>query len=328
MRKFAKQSFKIKWLQPNSVSCFLYHFSLGFTFSLSHHFATVVIIMKYSFNFDQHTQTLTLYYSFFGAMRSPLAIFSHSFQNVYHVAECRSKEGSAPPGIEPKQFNNQTTPPKIPTSSTCLSTGAIGSQVTDNSQVGRSLLMSYFMASSRLAGKKISIRRRAKRDGLWPDAEDVVFSPIGGGWVQMPRTIPMLASLIDMLAGRENAGRLYIVLWAYEYGDGFVEVPDPAQLALEAGYMNKRAERTFAERVSLLEKLGCIRTAKLGLREHGFILLLNPHNFASKLRKNRPRDVPDSWWSAFQARCTNIGVPLAPESPAPPNTTPESEELF
>jgi hypothetical protein len=149
-----------------------------------------------------------------------------------------------------------------------------------------------------------------KRDALWPDASGVVFSPASGGWTQMPRTIPMIASLIDELCGRDKAGRLYITLWAYEFGDGFVEVPDPALLALEAGYVTNRAERSFHERMGILRKLGLLRTAPLGLREFGFLLLLDPHHVIAKMHYKKPGSVPSHWWTAFVARCSAVGIAL------------------
>jgi hypothetical protein len=58
-------------------------------------------------------------------------------------------------------------------------------------------------------------RRRVQRDRIWPDAENVVYLPGRGGWSQIPRTIPMIAALIDTLGGKEHAGRLYITLWGH-----------------------------------------------------------------------------------------------------------------
>lgn len=177
--------------------------------------------------------------------------------------------------------------------------------------------------------KRLILRRRAKRDSLWPDAPGVVFTPATGGWAQMPRTVPMIASLVDELGGRDKAGRLYITLWAYELGDGFVEVPDPAQLALEAGYVTNRAERTFNERIAILRGLGLLRTARLGLREHGFVLLLDPHLVVAGIRDQNPDSVPERWWTAFVSRCGNIGIRLpgdvGPEEQAEAETPPPHE---
>jgi hypothetical protein len=158
--------------------------------------------------------------------------------------------------------------------------------------------------------KRLILRRRVKRDSLWVDAPNVVFTPAGGGWAQMPRTVPMIAALIDELGGRDKAGRLYIALWAYELGDGFVEVPDPAMLALEAGYVTSRAERTFNERIAILRDLGLLRTARLGLREHGYVLLLDPHQVVASIREKNPDRVPERWWTAFVARCGAVGIRL------------------
>jgi hypothetical protein len=167
----------------------------------------------------------------------------------------------------------------------------------------------------RSVGKRVSNRRRAQRDALWPDASDAVFQTAGGGWSQTPRVVPMVASLIDSMGGgKESAGRVYAVLWSYEYGDGFVTLPDAAQLALEAGYLTNRAERTFSERVETLRALGFIRTKAVGLRDVGFILLLDPHAVVSRLRHEKPDLVPDRWWTAFVSRCSEIGVQLAPQA--------------
>jgi hypothetical protein len=78
-------------------------------------------------------------------------------------------------------------------------------------------------------------KRELRRDGFWPDAASFVFE--GGGWARLPRTVPMIATLLDgpSFGGRLSPGRLYVVLWCHEYGDGFVEVLDPVMLALEAG---------------------------------------------------------------------------------------------
>jgi hypothetical protein len=155
-------------------------------------------------------------------------------------------------------------------------------------------------------------RRRSQRDALWPDAGEVVFNSAAGGWCQMPRTVPMIAALIDMLGGKDKPGRLYIALWTYEYSDGFVEIPDPARIALEAGYVTRRAERTFNERMYQLRELGFIRATPLGNREFGFVLLLDPHRTVLALRANKPSSVPRNWWTAFVARCGSVGISLEP----------------
>lgn len=124
----------------------------------------------------------------------------------------------------------------------------------------------------------------------------------------------MIASLLDTppFGGKDNPGRLYVALWMYEFGDSFVEIGDPAQIALEAGYTTSRAERTFGERLELLSRLGFVRIRPLGLRPHGYVLLLNPHTVLWAIRARQPEAIPEYWWSAFEARCSAVGLRVAP----------------
>lgn len=157
-------------------------------------------------------------------------------------------------------------------------------------------------------------RRRKKRDAAWPDAELRVFNPrLSSGWARMPRTVPMISGLIDFLSdNKEKPGRLYTVLWGYDFGDGLIEVSDPAHLALEAGYFSAgRAERSFNERMRVLQQLGFIESRPIGSREFGAVLLLDPHRVVVRLRQAENSRVPEAWWTAFAARCGDIGIDLA-----------------
>jgi hypothetical protein len=51
-------------------------------------------------------------------------------------------------------------------------------------------------------------------------------------------------------------------------------------------------------------------TAPLGLRDHGYILMLDPNRVVAEMRRKDPGKVPDRCWSAFVARCAAIGLAL------------------
>jgi len=126
----------------------------------------------------------------------------------------------------------------------------------------------------------------------------------------------MIASLLDLVGGKSAPGRLYTVLWSYEFGDGFVDVPDPVLLALEAGHLTSRAERSFLERMAVLRDLGFIRTSAVGTREFRHVLLRDPNRAVVELRASQPERVPQEWWSAFTARCSSIGIELPSQEAA------------
>ncbi len=156
-------------------------------------------------------------------------------------------------------------------------------------------------------------KRTTRRDALWPDAPMVTFS--GGGWAKVPRTVPLIATLIDHLTtGSERAGRLYVALWAHDFGEGLVEA-DPENLVLEAGYARARADRTWNERIEVLLELGFIRTAERGHTKYGFVLLLNPHPVVHALHLARKADFPRGWYSYFTVLCADFGISLPADSP-------------
>lgn len=180
------------------------------------------------------------------------------------------------------------------------------------------MAQSAFQVKKTIAVGRVVRKRRVQRDMRWPDANTVVFQPKRGGWAQIPRTVPMIASLLDTISGKDSPGRVYLTLWSYDFGEGYVEVPDPAMLALEAGYMTSRGERTFVERMRVLRDLGFIRSQPVGIREFGYVLLVDPNRAVVALREAQPDRVPERWWTVFVARCGAAGIPLggAPASKA------------
>ncbi|MEC7523843.1 MAG: hypothetical protein VYE22_28430 [Myxococcota bacterium] len=151
-----------------------------------------------------------------------------------------------------------------------------------------------------------------RRDTLWPNAEDLVFDDKAGGWAPIPRVVPLVAGLINNL-DRVNAGHLYTVLWARNFGTGLVEVHDPVLLAFESGYAKTagRAERTFRERIEVLCELRFIETKPRGTRAHAYVLLHDPHRAVLRLHEERPDSFPKGWFEHFALRCDEIGVDLA-----------------
>lgn len=167
-------------------------------------------------------------------------------------------------------------------------------------------------------GAKHAVKKRlALRDQLFQDAAAEVFDPSDRatkGYAQVPRVVPIVARLINDSDGPENAGPLYQVLWAQDWGQGILEVRSYRQLLYEAGYNAKgnRVERTWEERVQILDRLGFIRTAERGLDRFGYILLVDPHIAVLKLVASRPRlPALKQWLPQFRLVCEQWGIDLA-----------------
>jgi hypothetical protein len=171
------------------------------------------------------------------------------------------------------------------------------------------------------AAKKATEKRLKTRDTLWPDVGPIVFDTSDKairGYARIPRVVPMVARLINAVGGSENAGALYQTLWAQDWGQGIVEVKSFRTLLYEAGYAGKgsRVERTWHERIDILKKLGFIKTARKGLDECAYILLIDPHIAVLKLINNKVLSTTDGkvfeeWFKTFELVCEQWGISLS-----------------
>src|SRR5690348_14278808 len=130
--------------------------------------------------------------------------------------------------------------------------------------------------------KKITqydLRRRRKRDELWPDSESVIYDKTAEtGFCTVPRTLPLITTLIRILSEKDPS-RVYMDLWFRQRDDGFVEAEDPDEMAACSGYATgTRHVRTWREKLDELQKLGFIRIMSKGTQKYRYILLLHPHD--------------------------------------------------
>jgi hypothetical protein len=167
--------------------------------------------------------------------------------------------------------------------------------------------------------KQATTKRLKLRDRLFPDAQPIVFDTSNRatkGYSQVPRVVPLVARLINDIGGTANAGPLYQVLWAQDWGQGIVEVRSFRGLLYEAGYNGKggRVERTWQERIKILVDQGFIKTAKRGLDDHAFVLLVDPHIAVLKLEsaslKAQEKKLLDLWFPEFRTVAEQWGVDL------------------
>lgn len=161
--------------------------------------------------------------------------------------------------------------------------------------------------------KKTAAERRVDlRDSLWPDAGKRVWSRQNeDGYCTVPRTLPLMGTLIRLLTKDLDAARAYFDLWGRVYDDGLVDVVDEEEFAASCGYATARRNiRTWRERIGALVDLGFVEVKPKGTKKFGYILLVHPHDVVQRLRKTRKNDVPDWWWSLFSKRIHEIVATL------------------
>jgi len=155
-------------------------------------------------------------------------------------------------------------------------------------------------------------RRVALRDSLWPGAKSRVWKRTEeDGFSTIPRTLPLIGTLIRVLTKDLDASRAYFDLWGRVFDEGLVDVLDEEEFAASCGYPTSgRNVRTWRERIEALVALGLVEVKPKGTKKFGYILLIHPHDAVQRLRKNRKKDIPEWWWSLFSKRVAEIGATL------------------
>ena len=155
------------------------------------------------------------------------------------------------------------------------------------------------------------------RDQLWPgEADRLWHRRTEQGFSTIPRTLPLVMTLIDDLKGKgKDTSRVYLDLWCRQMDDSFVEVTDEDAFAYSCGYSTPgRNVRTWRERIDILRDMGFIGVRPNGSRRYGYILLYHPHKVVAEVQKSGK--VSLEWWGAFAKRATEVGAVLEPPSAA------------
>lgn len=155
--------------------------------------------------------------------------------------------------------------------------------------------------------KKAAERRRDLRDSLWPGAASIIWSRhTDDGYTTVPRTLPLIMTLINLLHKDVDASLVYMELWSRVSDEGFIEMTDESEHAYCAGYVTPRAARSFGERLRVLEKLGFIKVKPKGSWKYGYVLLVHPHDVVEVLVKNG--GVPEEWRTLYLQRLVQTGA--------------------
>jgi hypothetical protein len=143
-------------------------------------------------------------------------------------------------------------------------------------------------------------RRAQHKERYWKDDES--WNGTGSGWFKAPRTLPLILALLSQrqLTGGRDVSRVYLELLSRHMDGGVIEIGNESDHAYAAGYTGTRAIRTWTERMQLLEKLGFIKTRRVGGQRYKLVLLADPLNAIAGLY--RRGHVPEAWWEAYRIR--------------------------
>lgn len=159
--------------------------------------------------------------------------------------------------------------------------------------------------------KKISTKTIALREKLWPDLteEHIWYHRAYDGFVSVPRTMPVILSIIDDLTKGHPASATYFALWCMTFPqEMYVSLQNADELAFHAGFTGQRATRQWADRMKLLEGLGFIRTAAGPRGGLSHAAIPNPHLVVRRLYAAKMAGLTASSYNTLVQRANEIGA--------------------
>jgi hypothetical protein len=152
---------------------------------------------------------------------------------------------------------------------------------------------------------------RELRAKLWPDVEfrrQLWHRKRNDGFVSIPRTMPLIISIIDDLTKGAPAGMTYAELWSRSYDEMYVSLSRAKELAFHSGFTGQRAERTWAEKIRRLAQLGFIKAKEGQAGPLSHALIMNPYLVIKLLYESGQPGLSKEKYNALVERAIEIGA--------------------
>jgi len=153
------------------------------------------------------------------------------------------------------------------------------------------------------------------RKEMWPDVSDADFWSRNkhNGWTTIPRTMPILMSIINDLSKNEPCGQTYFALWCRSFDEPLLIVENPMPFAAESGFGGQRALSTWQKRMKILKELGFIDSREGSSGAFHYVLIFNPHIVVQRIREK----IQDHRYMQLLERAIDVGAAdLQPKSAA------------
>ena len=156
--------------------------------------------------------------------------------------------------------------------------------------------------------RKISKKIEELRNAYWPDTleGEIWHRKRNDGFFTLPRTMPLILSIIDDLTKGTPASSVYLELWSRAYDEMYVSLSRSREMAYPAGFEGQRADRAWGDRIKRLHELGFIglKDGASGALSH--VLIYNPHVVIERLHKTKHSSISDKKYNALIERGNEI----------------------
>jgi hypothetical protein len=134
---------------------------------------------------------------------------------------------------------------------------------------------------------KAQLKARAILENFWPQiGSDTLWNrKIHRGFTTIPRTMPLIMSVIDSLTKNTPAGQTYFALWCRAFDEPVVVIENPLGIATDSGFSGERALTTWKARMKSLQELGFIDAREGSAGIFHYVLVRNPHKVLWELKE-------------------------------------------
>lgn len=154
-------------------------------------------------------------------------------------------------------------------------------------------------------------RIRDLRAKLWPDVDfrkQLWHRKRNDGFITLPRTMPLIVSIIDDLTKGGPAGMTYAELWCRSFDEMYVSLSKSKEMAFCSGFIGQRAERTWAEKIRKLADLGFIKIKPGQAGQLSHALILNPYLVIKQMHETGQVGLSKEKYGALVERAIEISA--------------------
>jgi hypothetical protein len=136
------------------------------------------------------------------------------------------------------------------------------------------------------------------------------------GYTSMPRTIPLIGAMADLMAGKgKPVTSTYLELWCRCNEQGFVNVSKHSDVSFASGFSGERGISTWKQRLRKLELLGFISIQSGTAGDIHYVQIWNPYLVIKDHAEADTEGFSDKHYNAYLDRYYEIGALDLEEEP-------------
>lgn len=129
------------------------------------------------------------------------------------------------------------------------------------------------------------------------------------GFTSIPRTMPLIGSIMDALSGKgKPVAMTYLELWCRSTEKGFLVLSKPREVAFASGFSGERGVSTWKERVQKLEALNFISTQSGSTGDLHYVQIWNPYLIIKDHQTAGTEGFSQDKYNALLERSLDIGA--------------------